>query len=69
MNCDITFCNRECANKTCSISELAVNGTARPKNCKFTVTVDEIELTDAIEIIPCTQRAEKSIKGVEIWHY
>ena len=53
----------------CSISELAVNGTARPKNCKFTVTVDEIELTDAIEIIPCTQRAEKSIKGVEIWHY
>lgn len=53
----------------CSISELAVNGTARPENCKFTVTVDEIELTDAIEIIPCTQRAEKSIKGVEIWHY
>lgn len=53
----------------CSISELAVNGTARPKNCKFTVTVDEIELTDAIEIIPCTQRAEESIKGVKIWNY
>lgn len=41
----------------CSISELALNGTARPNNCKFTVTVDEIELTDVIELIPCTDQA------------
>lgn len=53
----------------CSISELALNGTARPGNCKFTVTVDEIELTDAIELIPCTDQAEKSIKGVKEWKY
>lgn len=56
-------------NGACSISELALNGTARPNNCKFTVTVDEIELTDAIELIPCTDQAEKSIKGVKEWKY
>lgn len=53
----------------CSISELALNGTARPNNCKFTVTVDEIELTDVIELIPCTDQAEKSIKGVKEWKF
>ena len=53
----------------CSISELAVNGTSKPKNCKFTLTVDELELTDVIEIIPCTEKAEKSIKEVSVWNY
>ena len=50
-----------------SISQLAVDGTVKPRNCKFTVTVDEITLLDAIEIIPCTEKAEKSIRGVSTW--
>lgn len=53
----------------CSISELAYRGTQRPYNCKFTVTVDEVTLTDAIEIIPTTDTAEKSIKGVKAWEF
>lgn len=53
----------------CSISELALLGTSRPKDCKFTVTLDELELMDAIELIPCTDQAEKSIKGVKEWKY
>lgn len=53
----------------CSISELAVNGTARPHNCKITVTVDELELTDCIEVIPCTDKAVESIQGVDEWKY
>lgn len=53
----------------CSISELAVNGTKRPDNCKFTVVVKKLILTDVIEIIPTTKEAEKSIKGVEEWKY
>lgn len=53
----------------CSISELALNGTAKPDNCKFTVTVDEILLIDAIEIIPCTEKAIESIKSVKEWKY
>lgn len=53
----------------CSISELAKSGTKRPTECKFTVTLDELELLDAIEIIPCTDEAEKSIKEVREWKY
>lgn len=50
-----------------SISQLAVNGTANPSGCKFTVTVSEIVITDVIEIIPCTNEAIKSIEGVDEW--
>lgn len=50
-----------------SISQLAVDGTTNPRNCKFTVSVDEIIVLDAIEIIPCTEKAEKSIRGVAVW--
>jgi len=51
----------------CSISQLAVDGTLRPKDCKFTVTVEEIEIFGVIEIIPCTEKAEQSIKKVINW--
>lgn len=51
----------------CSISQIAKDGVARPQKCKFTVTVDEILLLDAIEVIPCTATAEISIKGVPEW--
>ena len=50
-----------------SISQLAVDGTARPTNCKFTVTVDEIIITDAIEIIACTEKAADKIEKVAEW--
>ena len=50
-----------------SISQLAVDGTLNPRECKFTVTVDEIEILDAIEIIPCSEKAIKSIEGVKVW--
>ena len=50
-----------------SISQLAVDGTTAPDNCKFTVTVDEIIITDVIEIIPCTQKAAKSIEETKEW--
>ena len=50
-----------------SISQLALDGTSAPRNCKFTVTVDSIVLLDAIEIIPCTEKAETSIKAVAEW--
>lgn len=50
-----------------SISQLAVDGTSNPGGCKFTVTVDEIEILDAIEIIPCSEKAIRSIEGVKVW--
>lgn len=50
-----------------SISQLAVDGTAKPNGCKFTKTVEEILLLEAIEIIPCTEKAEQSIRSVAEW--
>ena len=50
-----------------SISQLATDGTSRPDGCQFTVTVDNIVILDAIEIIPCTDKAIKSIEGVAEW--
>ena len=50
-----------------SISQLAVDGTSKPNNCKFTVTVGEITIIGVIEIIPCTDKAIKSIEGVKEW--
>ena len=50
-----------------SISQLALEGTLKPNNCKFTVSVDSIIILDAIEIIPCTEKAIKSIENVRIW--
>lgn len=50
-----------------SISQLAMEGTTRPNNCKFTVPVGEIIVLDAIEIIPCTDKAAAKIEGVREW--
>lgn len=50
-----------------SLSQLAMDGTAKPQECKFTVYVDSITILDAIEIIPCTKKAINSIEKVEIW--
>lgn len=52
-----------------SLSQLAKDGTAKPDECKFTVTINSITILDAIEIIPCTDKAIESIEGVEEWKY
>lgn len=51
----------------CSLSQLAMEGTKKPDNCKFAVPVSEILLTEAIEIIPATEKAVESIRSVESW--
>ena len=50
-----------------SISQIAKDGVKKPLACKFTVTVDNIVILDAIEIIPTTEKAEAIIKAVPEW--
>lgn len=50
-----------------SIIELSLSGTKKPNDCKFTVAVDEITITDAIEITPCSEEATAIIKAVKEW--
>ena len=47
--------------------QLATDGVTAPQNCKFTVRVKEIEILDAIEVIPCAEEAIKSIENVTEW--
>lgn len=54
-------------NGAASISQLAVDGTRIPSECKFTVSVSSIAILDAIEIIPCSETAICSIEGVKEW--
>lgn len=51
----------------CSLSQLATEGTKKPEECKFTVTVPEMTVLGVIEVIPCTDAAVKSIMAVEEW--
>lgn len=51
-----------------SLSQLAVEGTKRPENCKFPCSVARVELLQVIEILDVTEEAKKSIDGVEVWH-
>ena len=50
-----------------SLSQLAMESVKRPNECKFPVEVSEVTLLQAIEIIPVTEKAKKSIAGVPIW--
>lgn len=50
-----------------SISELALSGVAKPRVCKFSVTVPSITILGVIEIIPCSESAIRSIESVPVW--
>lgn len=50
-----------------SLMQLASEGVTRPRDCKFTVEVKSLVVTQVIEIIPCTEKAMKSIEAVEVW--
>lgn len=52
-----------------SLSQLAMDGPKIPEGCQFTVTVSSITILDAVEIIPCTDKAIKSIEEVDEWKY
>lgn len=50
-----------------SLSQLAVEGTKNPNECKFPVAMPEQEVTGVIEIIAVTDIARASIDSVKIW--
>lgn len=50
-----------------ALMQLSTEGTKKSRNCKFTVKVDSLLLLEAIQIIPCTEQAIKSIESVEAW--
>lgn len=67
---EVTMRNARCLwywDGAASLLQLAKEGTTEPRNCKFTVYVDELTVVDAIEVLPCTDKAITSIEGVSEW--
>jgi len=50
-----------------SLSQLATEGVKEPTECKFAVPVDEVLLTECIELLSTTKNAEQNIKSVQEW--
>lgn len=50
-----------------SLSQMALEGVKKPRECKFTVTVPEMTVLGVIEIIPCSDMAAECILGVPEW--
>lgn len=50
-----------------TLSQLAMEGTKKPEECKFPCEVSKVVLTEVIEILDVTESARKSISEVEIW--
>ena len=50
-----------------SLMQLAKEGVSKPRNCKFTVTLDSVEVFNVIEVLPCTDQAVESINNVAAW--
>ena len=54
-------------NGACSLTQLAVEGTKKPDECKFTIRQTSAVIIGVIEILPCTETACESIEAVEEW--
>ena len=50
-----------------SLSQLAMEGTSKPRECKFPCEVATVTLLQVIEILDVTECAQRSIAGVPIW--
>ena len=50
-----------------SLSQLAIDGTNAPNDCKFPQAVSEVVLLQTIEILAVSAKAKKSIQAVPIW--
>lgn len=50
-----------------SLSQLALEGVKNTCDSKFTVSVPDIVLLDAVEIIPCAKEAIEVIESVHVW--
>lgn len=50
-----------------SLLQLAKEGVKNKCDSKITIMVDELLLTDVIEIIPCSDEAIDNLESVKVW--
>ena len=49
------------------LEQLSVEGTKKADKCKFTMVVEEIEVFDVIQVLPCSIEAISNIEAVAEW--
>jgi len=49
----------------CSLSQVAMDGVS--SESRIAMELPEIELTDVIEVIPCSEKAMEFFKGAKAW--
>jgi hypothetical protein len=50
-----------------SLSQLAMEGTKKPKDCKFPCAVDRVIIPNVMEMIDVSKKAKKSLDDVPVW--
>jgi hypothetical protein len=50
-----------------AVEQLATEGTSKPKNCRFTVEVEELTVMQAIQVLTCTEKAINVLESVAVW--
>jgi hypothetical protein len=50
-----------------TLSQIAIDGVAKPNECKFPEALGEITIYGCCEKIAATEKAQKSIEGVKPW--
>lgn len=49
----------------CSLSQVAIDGVCQ--DSRIAMVIPEIDLTDVIEVIPCSEKASEFFKGAKVW--
>lgn len=52
-----------------TVEDLAVKGALNPNNCKCTLEVEELVISEYVQIIPCTKEAIVQNKSIPVWTY
>jgi hypothetical protein len=52
-----------------SLSQLAIDGVSAPESCKFPEALSVHTILGVIEVLPCTEKARKSISEVKKWQH
>jgi len=52
-----------------TVEDLAITGALNKENCKMTVEVPEIVISEYVQILPCSKIAITQNKSIPIWKY
>lgn len=52
-----------------TVEDIATKGALNVNDCKLTISVSEIVISNFVQILPCTKKAIDQIKKIPIWTY